>query len=229
MTIKKENKEKNISGELLSMLEPMTAKGKKKKKKKMYLEKLNPQKTQPKDRQAHTPFASCYYSHHLFHLNAKTVEKNSFPWEYESCQMKTIECEHIIIANCAIANAMDIQNTKTSGTTNHVSLVVNSYLMKGCGMTFLVEEEHRAINQLDDYPHNEDEIWQMANAKVQGAMPSEILKVKNNPSEQVDIILVPNPDAFLDIKTNPEDFHEHYQNLAPTREEQKECLAQLNT
>ncbi|KAG9296918.1 hypothetical protein G9A89_006873 [Geosiphon pyriformis] len=35
--------------------------------------------------------------------------------------------------------------------------------------------------------------------------------------------------AFPDIETNPEDFHEHYQNLAPTREEQEEHLAQLNT
>ncbi|KAG9307409.1 hypothetical protein G9A89_017238 [Geosiphon pyriformis] len=209
-------------------------KKKKKKKKKTYLEKSNSQKTQPKDEQAHTPFASRYYSHHLFHLNTKTVEKNSLPWEHELCQIKTTGCKHIITVNHAITNAMDIQSAKTSRTINHVSLVVNSYLMKGCGMTFLVKKEHamlhatvwhRAINQLDGYPHDEDKIWQMVNAKVQGAMPSEILEVKNNLPEQVDIILIPNPDTFLDIKTNPENFHEHYQNLAPIREEQEEHLA----
>ncbi|KAG9296297.1 hypothetical protein G9A89_014889 [Geosiphon pyriformis] len=61
---------------------------------------------------------------------------------------------------------------------------------------------------------HKDEIWQMANTKVQGATPSKILEIKNNLSEQVDIIFVLNPNAFLDIKTNPKDFHEHYQNLA---------------
>ncbi|KAG9301662.1 hypothetical protein G9A89_016732 [Geosiphon pyriformis] len=76
---------------------------------------------------------------------------------------------------------------------------------------------------------NRDEIWQMANTKVEGAMPSEILEIKNNSPEPVNIILVPNPDTFFDIKTNSKNFHEHYQNLALTREEQEEQLAQLNT
>ncbi|KAG9294132.1 hypothetical protein G9A89_021491 [Geosiphon pyriformis] len=73
-------------------------------------------KTQSKDGQVHTPFASCYHSHYLFYLNAKTVERNSCLWENEFA--------------------------KASETTNYVSLVVNSYSMKECGMTFLVEEEH---------------------------------------------------------------------------------------
>ncbi|KAG9291829.1 hypothetical protein G9A89_012114 [Geosiphon pyriformis] len=88
---------------------------------------------------------------------------------------------------------------------------------------------HQVISCLDRYPHNENKIWQMANAKVEGAMSSKILEIKNNSPEPVNIILVSNSDAFFDIETNPEDFHKHYQNLAPTREEQEEQLAQLNT
>ncbi|KAG9305935.1 hypothetical protein G9A89_016588 [Geosiphon pyriformis] len=79
------------------------------------------------------------------------------------------------------------------------------------------------------YPHDKDEIWWMANAKIEGAMPSKILEIKNNPLEPVNIVLISNPDAFLDLETGPEEFHKHYQNLALTREEQKQCLAQINT
>ncbi|KAG9296449.1 hypothetical protein G9A89_015041 [Geosiphon pyriformis] len=88
---------------------------------------------------------------------------------------------------------------------------------------------HRAINRLDGYPHDENKIWRMVNTKVQGATPSEILEIKNNSPKQVDIILIPNPDVFLNMETNPENFHEHYQNLAPTKEKQKQWLVQLNT
>ncbi|KAG9306874.1 hypothetical protein G9A89_002543 [Geosiphon pyriformis] len=86
-----------------------------------------------------------------------------------------------------------------------------------------------AISHLDGYPHDKDEIWQMANAKIEDTMSSKILEIKNNSPKPVNIILVPNSDAFFDIETNPEDFYKHYQNLVPTREEQKEWLAQLNT
>ncbi|KAG9287753.1 hypothetical protein G9A89_004156 [Geosiphon pyriformis] len=72
-----------------------------------------------------------------------------------------------------------------------------------------------------------DKIWQMANAKVADTMPSEILKIKNNPSKPVNIVLIPNPDAFLNLEAGPEEFHEHYQNLAPTKEEQEQCLCDL--
>ncbi|KAG9298006.1 hypothetical protein G9A89_018834 [Geosiphon pyriformis] len=181
--------------------------------------------------------------------NTTTTEELTSGWEREYSHepikkplyipLKCKDCRKKLSSMGAwIAPDKDHWIAKASGTTNHVSLVANNYLTKGCETTFLVEEEHvtlyatawhRAINQLNGYPHNENEIWQMANAKVQEAMPSEILEIKNNSPEQVDIIFIPNPDAFLDIETNSEDFHEHYQNLAPTREEQKQWLAQLNT
>ncbi|KAG9286711.1 hypothetical protein G9A89_012261 [Geosiphon pyriformis] len=86
-----------------------------------------------------------------------------------------------------------------------------------------------ALNRLDGYSHDEEKIWQMANAKIEDAIPSKILKIKNNPPELVNIIHISNPDAFMNEKTSPEDFHKYYQNLAPTREEQEQHLEQLNT
>ncbi|KAG9303837.1 hypothetical protein G9A89_018734 [Geosiphon pyriformis] len=69
----------------------------------------------------------------------------------------------------------------------------------------------------------------MANTKIEGIMLSKILEIKNNSLKPVNIVLIPNPDTFLDLKAGPEKFHKHYQNLAPTRKEQEQCLAQINT
>ncbi|KAG9287857.1 hypothetical protein G9A89_017452 [Geosiphon pyriformis] len=65
--------------------------------------------------------------------------------------------------------------------------------------------------------------------KSEDTTPNEILEIKNNSPELVDIICIPNPDAFMDKETGPEDFHKYYQNLAPTKEEQKQHLEQLYT
>ncbi|KAG9293003.1 hypothetical protein G9A89_016365 [Geosiphon pyriformis] len=61
------------------------------------------------------------------------------------------------------------------------------------------------------------------------ALLSKILEIKNNSPELVEVILISNPKALLNIKAGPEKFHKHYQNLTPTREEQKQYLEQLNT
>ncbi|KAG9305685.1 hypothetical protein G9A89_022607 [Geosiphon pyriformis] len=108
-------------------------------------------------------------------------------------------------------NNMTTQKDKASRTTNHVSLAVNNYSIKECEIIFL---------QLD-------ESWYAHHSK--GTSPSEILKIKNNPPELTDIVLVLNPDAFIDLENTPEEFHEHYQNLAPMRKEQEQCLEEINT
>ncbi|KAG9301865.1 hypothetical protein G9A89_004544 [Geosiphon pyriformis] len=146
-------------------------------------------------------------------MTAKTIERNFSPWELGLPWTKTIGQEPTITINHAIENAMDTQNDRESGTTNHVLLVVNSFLMKECGMTFLVKEEHVTLHANIPY----------------SLATGEILKIKNNSPEPTDIVLVLNSDVFLNLENSPEDFHKHYQNLTPIREEQKECLAQLNT
>ncbi|KAG9291204.1 hypothetical protein G9A89_004607 [Geosiphon pyriformis] len=98
----------------------------------------------------------------------------------------------------------------TCDTSCQYTILISDWVSYGMSIT---AAWHRAISRLEGYPHNKDEIWQMANAKVEETMSSKILKIKNNLPKQVDIILIPNPDAFLNIETNPEDFHKHYQNL----------------
>ncbi|KAG9299440.1 hypothetical protein G9A89_009392 [Geosiphon pyriformis] len=100
-----------------------------------------------------------------------------------------------------------------------------------CGITFLDEKKRvtLSINRLNGYPHDENKIWQMTNAKIEGVTPTEILKIKNNPPKPVNIVLIPNLNTFLDIEASPKKFHKHYQNLAPTREEQKQHLEKINT
>ncbi|KAG9307509.1 hypothetical protein G9A89_017339 [Geosiphon pyriformis] len=137
----------------------------------------------------------------------KEREEN-IPEETTTHQTKTTKHESITIASPTIGNDMITQKDKTNGTTNYVSLVENNYLIKEYKTTFLVKEEHRL---------------------VEGTSPKEILEIKNNSSEPTDIVLVLNPDVFIDIENSPEEFHEHYQNLAPTREEQKQHLKKINT
>ncbi|KAG9288355.1 hypothetical protein G9A89_021386 [Geosiphon pyriformis] len=140
----------------------------------------------------------------------RIVRRNSLLWKHRSCQTKTIEYKPTTTANHAIENAMVTQNDKTSETTNHLldEGIWNDILGRegmydtSCQYTILISD------------------W-MVNTKVEGAMPSKILEIKNNSLEPVNIILVPNPDAFFDIKTNSENFYEHYQNLALTKEKQK--------
>ncbi|KAG9301069.1 hypothetical protein G9A89_015805 [Geosiphon pyriformis] len=66
----------------------------------------------------------------------------------------------------------------------------------------------------------------MTIAKIEGVLSEEIKTIKNNPPKPIELDWDAEPVInFL----KPEEFHEHYQNLAPTREEQKQWLAQLNT
>ncbi|KAG9303935.1 hypothetical protein G9A89_005845 [Geosiphon pyriformis] len=69
----------------------------------------------------------------------------------------------------------------------------------------------------------------IAYAKAEGITTNELLKIKNNP------LLLPKPeyvqtfDIFGNIEDNSKEFHEHYQQLAPIREEQEQCLEEINT
>ncbi|KAG9303549.1 hypothetical protein G9A89_018445 [Geosiphon pyriformis] len=84
------------------------------------------------------------------------------------------------------------------------------------------EEYHTAIN----CPHDDNELWQMATTKIEGALPEEIRTIKNNLPESIKLDWNTEPVInFLE----PEEFHEHYQNLVLTKKEQKQWLAQLNT
>ncbi|KAG9294722.1 hypothetical protein G9A89_008201 [Geosiphon pyriformis] len=77
----------------------------------------------------------------------------------------------------------------------------------------------RTVQQLDSCPYDNDEIWQMAIAKIEDVSPEEIRTIKNNPPEPIELDWDAEPVInFLE----PEEFHEHYQNLAPIREKQEQ-------
>ncbi|KAG9286080.1 hypothetical protein G9A89_022757 [Geosiphon pyriformis] len=66
----------------------------------------------------------------------------------------------------------------------------------------------------------------MAIAKIERATPKEIREIKNNPPELIELDWDSEPVInLLDL----EQFHEHYQKLTPTREEQEQCLEKINT
>ncbi|KAG9301088.1 hypothetical protein G9A89_012471 [Geosiphon pyriformis] len=68
-------------------------------------------------------------------------------------------------------------------------------------------------------PHDDDKIWRMALAKIKGVMPEEIKMIKDNPPEPLELDWDAEPIInLLDL----EQFHEHYQKLAPTREKQEQ-------
>ncbi|KAG9287426.1 hypothetical protein G9A89_023798 [Geosiphon pyriformis] len=155
------------------------------------------------------------------------ISLNCPSWELELHPIKTTGCKPIIIVNHTTMNATATQNNKTSETMNYVLLVANNCLTKECGTIFLVKKKHvthchQVISCLDSYPHDKDKIWQMANAKIEGTLPSKILKIKNNSSEPGNIVLIPNSDIFLDIETGPKEFYKYYQNLAPTKKKQEQ-------
>ncbi|KAG9291017.1 hypothetical protein G9A89_012889 [Geosiphon pyriformis] len=72
-------------------------------------------------------------------------------------------------------------------------------------------------------------IWRMASTKAEDAMTSELLEIKNNPLSFPKPKYVQMFNVFGNIEDNPKEFHEHYQCLAPTREEQKQHLEEINT
>ncbi|KAG9300543.1 hypothetical protein G9A89_002421 [Geosiphon pyriformis] len=119
------------------------------------------------------------------------------------------------LAPCQQHHSLSLKKKKENLSEKHTKLLDKNPLL----LTLVTTAWHQAISHLDSYSHDKDKIWQIANAKIEGTSPSKILEIKNNPLEPVNIVLISNSDVFLDIKTGPEEFYKHYQNLAPTREE----------
>ncbi|KAG9299004.1 hypothetical protein G9A89_020317 [Geosiphon pyriformis] len=98
-----------------------------------------------------------------------------------------------------------------------------------CGETLLDERMWNDILErertCDICPHDDNKIWRMALAKIEGAISEEIKMIKDNPPEPLELDWDAEPIINL---LDPEQFHEHYQELAPTREEQEQQLEQLN-
>ncbi|KAG9285017.1 hypothetical protein G9A89_009827 [Geosiphon pyriformis] len=129
--------------------------------------------------------------------------------------IKTIEQEHTIIASL-----WDNKPCLTCSKQLLDKRIWND--ISGQGGTYNTSCQYMIL--ISNWVSCETSITAMANAKIERAMPSKILEIKNNPPEPVNIVLIPNSDAFLDIEASSEEFHKHYQNLAPTKKEQEQRL-----
>ncbi|KAG9300758.1 hypothetical protein G9A89_023556 [Geosiphon pyriformis] len=134
-------------------------------------------------------------------LYALIVVRNCHQWAHAVATMRNTTSQQNSTVIYAYSNALDDQKDKKNGITN---------LMKGCGMTFQDVEERATC------PHDDDKIWQMALAKIEGATPEEIKVIKDNSPEPLELDWDAEPIINL---LDPEQFHKHYQELASTREE----------
>ncbi|KAG9302335.1 hypothetical protein G9A89_008827 [Geosiphon pyriformis] len=123
----------------------------------------------------------------------------------------------------AYSNALDNQRGKENGITNLTLLDEGMW-------NDIPRHEKRAIDWVRKRTPMEA-AWRRAVqqlntlAKIEGVTPEEIKMIKDNPPEPLEL----NWDAEPIINLlNPEQFHEHYQELAPTREEGEQQLEQLN-
>ncbi|KAG9296567.1 hypothetical protein G9A89_015159 [Geosiphon pyriformis] len=167
------------------------------------------------------------HNHHTYCSNTKIVRRNFLPWELGLHQTKITGRKPTIINNkpCFTCGKQLLdEGIEMCNASCQYTILINDWVSRGMPIT---AAWHQAISHLDKYSHDKDKIWQMINTKVEGAMSSKILEIKNNLPEPVNIILVPNPDTFFDIETNSENFCKHYQNLALIREEQEEWLCDL--
>ncbi|KAG9288109.1 hypothetical protein G9A89_017704 [Geosiphon pyriformis] len=103
------------------------------------------------------------------------------------------------------------------------TILISNWIKKG---TPIKAAWRKAVQQLDSCLYDNNKIWRMMMAKIEGASPEKIREIKNNPPEPIELDW--NPEPIINL-LDPEQFYEHYQKLAPTREEQKQCLEEINT
>ncbi|KAG9298414.1 hypothetical protein G9A89_000413 [Geosiphon pyriformis] len=100
-------------------------------------------------------------------------------------------------ATHASLNTLEGQNKLENRTMNHAWLVEKLFWTKKYGMTFLGEKE--PVKCLNRCPHNNNEIWQMALAKIEKVIPED-------------------PEPVINL-LDPEQFHEHYQDNCASESE----------
>ncbi|KAG9300356.1 hypothetical protein G9A89_009980 [Geosiphon pyriformis] len=131
--------------------------------------------------------------------------------------------EYSTATNREIGQSAMLSLWRTCDILCQYTILISDWVKKG---TPIEAAWRRAVQRLNSYPHDNDEIWQIALAKIKGATPEEIKMIKDNPPEPLELNW--NTEPIINL-LDPEQFHKHYQELAPTREEQEQRLEQLNT
>ncbi|KAG9307222.1 hypothetical protein G9A89_017050 [Geosiphon pyriformis] len=157
-------------------------------------------------------------------LYASIAARNCHQWAHAVGTIRNIQQQLGSIAAYVSLNTLEDQNEETlldEGMWHNI-LGHGETCNVLCQYTILISDWVKKRTPIEA-------TWQravMATTKIEGTLPEEIQTIKNNPPEPIELDWDAKPIInFLE----PEEFHKHYQNLAPTREEQKQWLAQLNT
>ncbi|KAG9290346.1 hypothetical protein G9A89_007077 [Geosiphon pyriformis] len=209
MTItRKKRKEKNLSGMLTKTEKPTMIRTN-------YQQLGNGKRIKEKKkrkRKKKIPYQPLFTLHiRIQHHNQAIIAQNSYA--------------SIVARNCYQWNALNIQNKKKNETMNHAWLVEKLFWIKEYRMTFLDEEEH-----MTNHTPSGDKlsnVWTNVHMMMtkSGVTPEEIKTIKDNPLEPIELDWDSKPVINL---LDPEQFHKHYQELAPTREEQEQQLEEIN-
>ncbi|KAG9292293.1 hypothetical protein G9A89_009105 [Geosiphon pyriformis] len=119
---------------------------------------------------------------------------------YAVMMMKNTKWQLSFIATHALLTALENQNELENRIMSHAWLVEKLSSMKECEMIFLRKEEHvmncktpidtvwrQAIKHLNGCPYDDNKIWQMALAKIEGVLPEKIRTIKNNSPKLIEL------------------------------------------
>ncbi|KAG9306532.1 hypothetical protein G9A89_004729 [Geosiphon pyriformis] len=67
---------------------------------------------------------------------------------------------------------------RTCDKTCQYTILINNWVSKE---TPINDAWKRVLEQLEEYPHDKDELWRMAYAKTEDMTTSKLLEIKNNP------------------------------------------------
>ncbi|KAG9298504.1 hypothetical protein G9A89_016501 [Geosiphon pyriformis] len=158
--------------------------------------------------------------------------RNCCQWAHAVVMMRNTTPQQSSTVVHAYSNVLDDQRGKENRITNLTLLdegMWNDILKHrgtcnvSCQYTILISNWVRKETPIEA-------AWrravQMAITKIEEATPKKIRKIKNNPSEPIELDWDPEPVINL---LDSEQFHKHYQELALTREKQKQHLEEINT
>ncbi|KAG9299368.1 hypothetical protein G9A89_014016 [Geosiphon pyriformis] len=152
-----------------------------------------------------------YLHHQLEKKRKREKQKKNYNWHLQTIPPQVKELSSI---SACIRD--DEKWPTTNGTIHYALSVARSCQMKNYRTMFLAKEKHVTKHK-------------MISVKAESATTSKLLEIKNNPLSLPKPEYIMTFDIFGNIEDDSKYFYEHYQNLASTRKEQKQRLADLNT
>ncbi|KAG9284415.1 hypothetical protein G9A89_023672 [Geosiphon pyriformis] len=153
-----------------------------------------------------------------YYCNHCNKEKYGYPerhgkWDKEPC----LTCGELLPRGCDWNDLPD--RGGTCDATCQYTILICDWVRGG---TLFEAAFNRALKRLQHYPHDEDELYNTAQAKVRGGTAEEIRRWKESAE-------VANEVTSYNMFDPVDEFQDYYQQLCPTRQEQEQYLAQINT